>query len=54
MSEKLYFITVDNHTVAENVSIEYALIFIRAISESYYNEDNIVIAISPMGFEHGR
>ena len=55
MSENKYYLKVDNRTVAECVSLEHALIFIKSIFENYYNDHDIVIAIAEMerceGFE---
>ena len=48
MSENKYYLKVDNRTVAEWVSLEHALIFIKAIFENYYNDHDIVIAIAEM------
>lgn len=48
MNETKYYITVDNKTVAENVTIEYVKIFISAIFEVYFNEHDMVVAIAKM------
>ena len=48
MSENKYYLKVDNRTVAECVSLEHALIFIKSIFENYYNDHDIVIAIAEM------
>ncbi|MBQ0142843.1 MAG: hypothetical protein KBT06_08615 [Prevotellaceae bacterium] len=48
MNETKYYITVDNKTVAENVTIEYVRIFISAIFEVYFNEHDMVVAIAEM------
>ena len=48
MSEHKYYLTVNNRTVAECVSLEYALIFIKSIFENYYNDHEIVISIAEM------
>ena len=48
MSENKYYLTVNNRTVAECISLEYALIFIKSIFENYYNDHDIVIAIAEM------
>lgn len=48
MSENKYYVTVNNKSVAENVTLEYALIFAKAIFEHYYNDHDIVIAIAEM------
>ena len=48
MSEHKYYLTVNNRTVAENVTCEYALIFTKALIEHFYNDHGIVIAITEM------
>ena len=48
MSENKYYLTVNNRTVAEGVTCEYALIFIKAIIEHFYNDHDLVIAIAEM------
>ena len=48
MSENKYYLKVDNRTVAECVSLEHALIFIKSIFENYYNDHEIVISIAEM------
>ena len=48
MNENKYYLKVNNRTVAECVSLEYALIFIKSIFENYCNDHDIVIAIAEM------
>ena len=48
MNENKYYLKVDNKIVAECVSLEYALIFIKSIFENYYNDHEIVISIAEM------
>ena len=48
MNENKYYLKVNNRTVAERVSLEHALIFIKSIFENYYNDHDIVIAIAEM------
>ena len=48
MSEHKYYLTVNNRTVAEGVTCEYALIFTKALIEHFYNDHDIVIAIAEM------
>ena len=48
MNENKYCLKVDNRTVAECVTLEYALIFIKSIFENYYNDHEIVISIAEM------
>ena len=48
MRENKYYLTVNNQTVAEGVTCEYALIFTKALIEYFYNDHDIVIAIAEM------
>ena len=48
MSENKYYLTVNNRTVAECVTCEYALIFTKALIEHFYNDHDIVISIAEM------
>ena len=48
MSENKYYVTIDNHTIAENMTLEYALILVKAIFETYYNDHSMVVAIAEM------
>ena len=48
MSENKYYLTVNNRTVAEGVTCEYALIFTKALMEYFNNDYDIVIAIAKM------
>lgn len=48
MSEHKYYLTVNNQTVAEGVTLENALIFTKALIEHFYNDHDIVIAIAEM------
>ena len=43
MNENKYYLKIDNRTIAERVSLEHALIFIKSIFENYYNDHEIVI-----------
>ena len=54
MSENKYYLTVNNRTVAEGVTCEYALIFTKALIEYFYNDHDIVIAIAEMERCEGR
>lgn len=53
MSEHKYYLTVNNRTVAEGVTCEYALIFTKALIEHFYNDHDIVIAIAEMERSEG-
>ena len=48
MSENKYYVTIDNRTIAENMTLEYALILVKAIFETYYNDHSMVVAIAEM------
>ena len=48
MSGNKYYVTVNNKTVAEGLTCEYALIFTKALIEHFYNDHDIVIAIAEM------
>lgn len=48
MNENKYYVTINNRSVAENVTLEYALIFIKAIFEHSDNDHDMVIAIAEM------
>ena len=48
MSENKYYVTIDNHTIAENMTLEHALILVKAIFETYYNDHSLVVAIAEM------
>ena len=48
MNENKYYLKIDNRTIAERVSLEHALIFIKSIFENYYNDHEIVISIAEM------
>ena len=48
MLENKYYLTVNNQTVAEGVTCEYALIFVKALIQHFYCNPDIVIAIAEM------
>ena len=48
MNENKYYVTIDNRTIAENMTLEYALILAKAIFETYYNDHSMVVAIAEM------
>lgn len=48
MKERLYKIMVNGDVVAENVRIQDASIFVRALLEESYNDDNIFVSVAPM------
>lgn len=45
MNEDLYFVTVDNHTVAEKMTLDIALLLVEAIFQKYTKETDMVVAI---------
>lgn len=48
MVENKYYITINNHTIAENMTLEYAIMLTKAIFETYYADTSIVVAIAKM------
>ena len=48
MNENKYYLKIDNRIIAERVSLEHALIFIKSIFENYYNDHEIGISIAEM------
>ena len=48
MSENKYYVTVNNQTVAEGLTCEYALILVKALIKHFYCNPDIVIAIAEM------
>ena len=48
MNENKYYLKIDDRIIAEHVSLEHALIFIKSIFENYYNDHEIVISIAEM------
>lgn len=48
MDENKYFVTIDHETIAENMSLEIALMLVKAVFNEYYNDNNIVLAIEEM------
>lgn len=48
MNENQYFVTINNKTIAENMSLDTALIVVKAIFNEYYNDHSMVVAIEEM------
>ena len=48
MSTDYYKIYVDNVCVVEQVTLEYAVIFIKAIFNEFYNEKDLRITVQKM------
>ena len=48
MPTDFYCIDVDGHQVAENVPLEYVMIFVKAIYVEFYNEPNLKVSIERM------
>lgn len=48
MGENKYFVTIDNKTIADNMSLEIALMLVKAVFNEYYNDHNMVLAIEEM------
>lgn len=51
MGERKYYITIENETVAENVTLDDGLLFIKALAKKYCNEHETVYAICEMPVE---
>ncbi len=47
MFETFYMVLVDNHIVARNMPLNYALLLVEAVFEKYYAEANIKVSITP-------
>lgn len=45
MGERKYKILINNNVVAEKMDIEIALIAVKALFETYYNEHSMTISI---------
>ena len=45
MKEDKYWVKVDGIVIAENMTLEFAIILVKAIFETYYNDSNMVIGI---------
>jgi len=45
MKEDKYWVKVDGIVIAENMTLEFAIILVKAIFETYYNDLNMVIGI---------
>lgn len=45
MKEDKYWVKVDGKVISENMTLEFAIILVKAIFETYYNDLNMVIAI---------
>ena len=48
MSERIYKLYIGEELIAESVSIETALILIKALFSEYYNEEKMEIKIREM------
>lgn len=51
MVTERYRIFVNGKAVAQAVPLEYAMVFIRAIFEEYYNDHNMEVMIKEMPHE---
>lgn len=45
MKEDKYWVIVDCVVIAENMTLEFAIILVKAIFETYYNDSNMVVGI---------
>lgn len=48
MYENKYSVTIDNNTIADNMSLEYALLLAKAVFIEYYCDTSIAVAIVKM------
>ena len=47
MIEKKYKVYVNGHLTANNMPLEDAMIYVKAIFETYYNDNSIKVMIAP-------
>ena len=45
MPEYTYTVYLENHPVARNMPIEFAMVFINSLTECYYNEPQLHITL---------
>ena len=48
MSEKKYQVFIDGNLVAQSMRLEYALLFVKAVFEEYYNDHNMEVMVKEM------
>lgn len=48
MDENKYFVSIDNKTIADNMSLEIALMLVKAVFNEYYKNHDMVLAIEEM------
>lgn len=48
MNLREYELLIDNDAVARVESLEYAVIFIKALFEEYYNDETLAIEVRPI------
>lgn len=48
MIENKYWVKLDDTVVSENMTLEMAILLVRAIFETYYNDLSMVISMSIM------
>lgn len=51
MEEIKYFVEIDGNRVAENMSIQTALILIEALFAEYYNDKKMLVSICRMDLD---
>lgn len=48
MDENRYYVIIDNEVCAEKLSLEHALILVKSLFESYYNDHSMTISVREM------
>lgn len=48
MFENKYYVLIDNEVCAKELTLEHALILVKAFFESYYNDHSMTISVREM------
>lgn len=48
MYENRYYVIIDNEVCAERLTLEHALILVKSLFESYYNDHSMTISVREM------
>ena len=48
MRETKYEVSIDGAVVGNNMDLDYALLFVRAIFDKFYNDHEMVVSITEM------
>ena len=51
MEEIRYFVEVDGDTVAKDMTLKDATIFVRALFEEYYNDKSMLVSVRRMDWD---